>query len=52
MTAPQTIILIILGFHLFVNIVWHGTPQPNHNAFRAIAECVIYLAILDWGGFF
>lgn len=53
-TAPQIIVLVLVGMNIAINIVKHGEPRSlihYHLGWAVLGE-TISLSLLWWGGFF
>ena len=52
MTAPQIIMLLLLGGDIGMYTIMHGKPKTGTwNMFSGITATGIAIAILWWGGF-
>ena len=53
MKTPQIIIITLLAMGVGIDLVKHGEPKTgSHNVWITIADAVLTLSLLKWGGFF
>lgn len=50
---PQTIIVVLNGVDLVLDLIYHGTTYERHyNVYISLASTTFHAALLYWGGFF
>lgn len=52
MNAPQIILLVLIAMDVGIKIANHGKRRTAYNAWFALADLALFLALLNWGGFF
>lgn len=50
--APQVIYLVLIAISVTTNAVNHGKTRESYNGYIALANGVVLIVLLAWGGFF
>lgn len=50
--TPQVIYLVLIAISVTSNAVNHGKPHEPYNGYIALANGVVLIMLLAWGGFF
>jgi hypothetical protein len=53
MKAPQIIVIVLFAMSVGIDLVRDGEPKTgSHSVWITIADAVLTLGLLKWGGFF